>query len=89
MRVLKWMIDRLEGNAEGREHAFGISPSYGEIEWSGLNFSASQFDAITHMDSADWAKELELHAELFKMLEHRLPQALVQTKAQLEERLAA
>jgi phosphoenolpyruvate carboxykinase (GTP) len=89
MRVLKWMIDRLEGQAEGREHAFGISPTYGEIEWSGLNFTASQFDAITHMDSADWAKELELHADLFKMLEHRLPQALVQTKAQLEERLAA
>ena len=89
MRVLKWMIDRLEGQAEGREHAFGISPTYGEIEWSGLNFTASQFDAITHMDSADWAKELELHADLFKMLEHRLPQALVQTKAELEERLAA
>jgi phosphoenolpyruvate carboxykinase (GTP) len=28
MRVLKWMIDRIEGKVRGEQHAFGISPGY-------------------------------------------------------------
>jgi phosphoenolpyruvate carboxykinase (GTP) len=27
MRVLKWMIDRIEGQAQGQETAFGVAPS--------------------------------------------------------------
>jgi phosphoenolpyruvate carboxykinase (GTP) len=41
------------------------------------------------MDKADWRKEVELHTELFTQLAHHLPNALVQTKAELEKRLAA
>ena len=33
MRVLKWMIDRLEGKATGIETIFGTSPTYSEINW--------------------------------------------------------
>ncbi|MBC7470723.1 MAG: phosphoenolpyruvate carboxykinase (GTP), partial [Ramlibacter sp.] len=28
MRVLKWMIDRIEGKVQGTEHAFGVVPAY-------------------------------------------------------------
>jgi phosphoenolpyruvate carboxykinase (GTP) len=41
MRVLKWMIDRLEGKAAGNETMFGVAPTYGELNWTGLDFSAS------------------------------------------------
>jgi len=44
---------------------------------------------VTHMDKADWRKEVELHTELFTQLAYHLPPALVQTKAELEKRLAA
>ena len=50
MRVLKWMIDRIEGRVEGVEHAFGISPSYSEINWNGLDFDESMFDQVTTTD---------------------------------------
>jgi phosphoenolpyruvate carboxykinase (GTP) len=89
MRVLKWMIDRIEGTAAGKEHVIGISPAYEELTWTGLDFSAEQFAAVTSIDKAAWQAELKLHEALFTQLAHHLPQALLDTKAQIEERLAA
>ncbi|MDI1236842.1 MAG: phosphoenolpyruvate carboxykinase (GTP) [Polaromonas sp.] len=89
MRVLKWMIDRLDNQAKGRETIFGVAPQYAEINWTGLDFSAQQFNTVTSIDKAAWTEELKLHAELFKQLEHHLPKELGETKAAIERRLAA
>ncbi|MEO5672310.1 MAG: phosphoenolpyruvate carboxykinase (GTP) [Ramlibacter sp.] len=89
MRVLKWMIDRIEGKAQGNEHVFGVSPTYGELNWTGLDFSAEQFKTVTSIDKAAWEKELQLHAELFQQLAYHLPKELGETKAEIEKRLAA
>ena len=89
MRVLKWMIDRLEGRGQGAEHAFGVSPRFEDIHWDGLSFSAEQYKTVTHIDRAAWGKELELHSELFTQLAHHLPRELEETKAKIEKRLAA
>ena len=89
MRVLKWMIDRLEGKAQGEQTAFGIAPQYAEINWTGLDFDKAQFDSVTNIDKAAWAEEMKLHGEHFDKLAYNLPKALLTTKAKLEERLAA
>ncbi len=89
MRVLKWMIDRLEGTAKGSENGFGISPTYEEITWTGLDFTAAQFDTVTSLDKGDWKQEIALHTELFSQLAYHLPKELEETKAKLEQRLTA
>jgi phosphoenolpyruvate carboxykinase (GTP) len=89
MRVLKWMIDRIEGAAQGQEHVFGVSPSYEELNWTGLNFSADQFQTVISIDKAAWQAELKLHEELFTQLAYHLPAEMQATKAQIEQRLAA
>ncbi len=89
MRVLKWMIDRIEGSATGVEHAFGISPTYEELNWTGLDFSKAQFANVTSIDKAAWQAELKLHEELFTQLAYHLPAELTSAKAALEKRLAA
>jgi phosphoenolpyruvate carboxykinase (GTP) len=89
MRVLKWMIDRIEGKASGTDHVFGVSPRYQDLTWTGLDFSADQFDSVTSMDRPAWEAELKLHAELFDQLAHHLPAELPATKSAIEERLAA
>lgn len=89
MRVLKWMIDRIEGTATGTENGFGVSPAYSEITWTGLDFSAEQFQTVTSLDKAAWKDEFALHSELFTQLAYHLPQALVDTKARLEAQLAS
>jgi phosphoenolpyruvate carboxykinase (GTP) len=89
MRVLKWMIDRLEGQARGADTMFGIAPTYGELTWTGLDFTAEQFQTVTSIDKAAWVEEFKLHDAHFEQLAHHLPKELVDTKAALEQRLAA
>jgi phosphoenolpyruvate carboxykinase (GTP) len=88
-RILKWMIDRIENEAQGVEHAVGISPRYEDIRWNGLDFSREQFDLVSDINAADWAEELKLHDELFEKLAHNLPTELTTAKAALAERLAS
>ena len=89
MRVLKWMIDRIEGQAQGAEHVFGVSPRYEDLNWTGLDFSVEQYRKVSSIDKAAWKAELKLHAELFQQLAHHLPEELPATKAAIEQRLAA
>ena len=89
MRVLKWMIERIEGKTMGVDNGFGISPAFDEITWTGLEFTKAQFATVTSLDKADWKTEIALHTELFKQLAYHLPPQLESTKAQLEKRLAA
>jgi phosphoenolpyruvate carboxykinase (GTP) len=89
MRVLKWMIDRIEGKVQGEKHVFGISPSYEELNWQGLSFTKEQFEQVIGIDVQAWQKELQLHQELFQQLAYHLPKELTETKAKIEQRLAA
>ena len=89
MRVLQWMLGRIEGQAGGVEHVGGVSPSYRDLNWSGSDFSAAQFEQVMSADAESWREELLLHAELFAKLHHHLPAALIDVKAQIEKRLAA
>jgi len=89
MRVLLWMLGRVEGQAGGRENAFGISPRYEDLSWDGLDFSREQFAAVIGMDHADWQQELKLHDDLFKQLAYHLPPELSATKARIADKLAA
>ncbi|WFR79654.1 phosphoenolpyruvate carboxykinase (GTP) [Janthinobacterium sp. NFX145] len=89
MRVLKWMLERIEGKAGGVENLFGTTPQYGDLNWDGLPFTQQQFDTITSIDKAAWVEELKLHTELFEKLAYHLPQELADHKAALEKRLSA
>jgi phosphoenolpyruvate carboxykinase (GTP) len=89
MRVLKWIIDRVENTTPGQEHFYGISPDFNELQWTGLNFTAEQFEVVTGMDKAAWTEELALHDALFEQLNLRLPQVLLETRKQIAEKLAA
>ena len=89
MRVLKWMIDRIERRAAGQQSMFGITPAYGEINWTGLAFTPEQFSTVTSIDKAAWQDEFKLHDDLFAQLAQGLPKALTDTKAALEQRLEA
>ncbi len=89
MRVLQWMIGRIDGTAGGSENAFGTTPRYSDLNWNGLNFSAAQFDQVTSIDPLAWRAELQLHSELFEQLAYHLPAEMSATKSRIEGRLAA
>ena len=89
MRVLEWILGRINGTAKGVDNAFGLSPTYEDINWNGLNFSKDQFQSVIGIDTAAWQQELKLHEELFQQLAYHLPAEMPATKAKIEQRLAA
>jgi phosphoenolpyruvate carboxykinase (GTP) len=89
MRVLSWMIGRIEGTAQGDEHAFGLSPRFEDIDWGALDFTREQFERVISVQNSAWRAELELHDELFTKLAPGLPAELAETKAALEKKVLA
>ncbi|MCQ0034251.1 phosphoenolpyruvate carboxykinase (GTP) [Burkholderia glumae] len=88
MRVLQWMLERLDGRGEGVEHALGVTPRYDDLHWDGLAFTPEQYQQVASVDRDAWRDELALHDELFGRLKARLPKALADTRARFEARLA-
>jgi phosphoenolpyruvate carboxykinase (GTP) len=88
MRVLAWMLQRVDGRAGGQEHLFGVSPGLDDLNWQGLAFTPEQFDSVIGVDRQAWRDEMALHGQWFAQLGQRVPQALAQTKARIEARLA-
>ncbi|MFN3565485.1 MAG: phosphoenolpyruvate carboxykinase (GTP) [Burkholderiaceae bacterium] len=89
MRVLEWMVRRIEGRAHGAEHVFGISPRYEDLHWDGLAFAPAAYARIASVDAHAWREELHSHSELFDKLRDRLPEQLEATRQRLARRLGA
>lgn len=87
MRVLEWIIQRCEGQANATETPIGLVPEYEDLNWTGSNFSEEQFEQVTDLDQALWIQEVESHHALFEKLGHKLPQALIERQQTLLEKL--
>jgi phosphoenolpyruvate carboxykinase (GTP) len=73
MRVLKWIVQRVNGHARAVESPLGYVPTYDDIDWTGLDFSREEFHALMAVERADWEREILQHEELFIKLYDRLP----------------
>ncbi len=89
MRVLKWIIERVEGKASARNTALGNIPDYGNLDWTGADFSQDTFTEITAVNQAQWQQELTLHHELLAKLDYHMPAALKTRYGALQKALAA
>jgi phosphoenolpyruvate carboxykinase (GTP) len=76
MRVLKWIIGRVEGQSRANETPIGAIPRYSDMDWNGLAFDEAKFNDITAVSTTHWQQELKLHDELLTKLSHNLPSAL-------------
>jgi phosphoenolpyruvate carboxykinase (GTP) len=77
MRVLKWIIDRVRGRAQGRETPIGWVPRYQDINWDGLDMSREAFAQLEKVDSKAWLREVMGHEELFLALHDHLPAEMI------------
>jgi phosphoenolpyruvate carboxykinase (GTP) len=88
MRVLAWMIGRVQNTAKAQENIFGFSPNYQDLQWDNIGFTESDFGKVISVDRDSWREEFKLHDELFEQLSYGLPPVLRETKAKLEKLLA-
>jgi phosphoenolpyruvate carboxykinase (GTP) len=84
MRVLKWVIERCEGNAGAIDTPIGRVPRYEDLDWQGLNVSRETYEKLTQIDPKAWREEVADHRRLFDELKSRLPGELSQKRDELE-----
>ncbi|MGH7187003.1 MAG: phosphoenolpyruvate carboxykinase domain-containing protein, partial [Pseudomonadota bacterium] len=90
MRVLKWIVDRCSGRAQGADTPLGLIPRFEDLSWTGLEkFERARYDEIARVDEKAWGEELKSHDELFGKLAGHLPQALETRRGSMHQKLAA
>ncbi len=87
-RVLAWVVDRLEGKAEGVESPIGLLPKPEEINTDGLDLTDEQLATALAFDKASWEKELPLVEEWFGKFGDELPAELRAELDGLKERVS-
>ena len=86
-RVLKWIVERLEGKAEARDTAIGRVPAKGSLDVEGLGLSEEALDLLLTVDAEVWAEEAALIPADYQKFGERLPQELWTQYEALTERL--
>jgi phosphoenolpyruvate carboxykinase (GTP) len=86
-RVLKWMLERIEGKAAATETPIGPVPTSNSIALDGINVSRETMKELLRVEPADWAKEHAEVGEFFKKFGDRLPEEIREEHNRLGERL--
>jgi phosphoenolpyruvate carboxykinase (GTP) len=87
-RVLKWIVDRIEGNGGGRDTPIGIVPAVEDLDLDGLDVDADDVAKALVVDPGEWRKELPLIEEWFEFVGERLPTGVKDEFDALKQRLA-
>ena len=86
-RVLKWIVDRIEGTVSGVITPIGTVPAKAELDLDGLEVSAEDLDLLLSVDADIWKQEAALVPEFFAQFGTHLPAAMATEHAQLVQRL--
>jgi phosphoenolpyruvate carboxykinase (GTP) len=87
-RVLKWIVDRLEGEAEAVDSPIGRLPLRDGLDLTSLDLTDAQLDLLLTVDPDIWRAEAALIPEAYARFGDRLPPALWSQLDALGERLA-
>jgi phosphoenolpyruvate carboxykinase (GTP) len=87
VRVLKWILERVNGTAEANETPIGFVPKPNSLTLDGLNLTREALDELLRVDSAAWAEEAHATEEFFKQFGDRLPKAIREEQKALDARL--
>jgi phosphoenolpyruvate carboxykinase (GTP) len=87
-RVLKWVIERIEGKATATETAIGRVPEASQIDRSGLDTPVEDVTASLTVDVDEWSKEIPLIEQWFDKIGEALPSSMRDELDALKQRLA-
>ncbi|MGI5860566.1 MAG: phosphoenolpyruvate carboxykinase (GTP) [Myxococcales bacterium] len=86
-RVLKYIVERIEGRDVGVKTAVGVLPRPTDVDVTGLDISPATMELLTKVEVEGWRKELEGVEEFYAKFGDRLPKALRDELAALRQRL--
>jgi phosphoenolpyruvate carboxykinase (GTP) len=86
-RVLKWMLERIEGKGAATETPIGAVPTTNAITLDGIDVSKDTMNELLRVDPADWVKEHADTGNFFETFGDRLPEGITEEHTRLGERL--
>ena len=86
-RVLKWIVERLEGVAEAQDSPIGRHPTPEALDTSGLTLSDHQLHLLLNVDRSVWLEEAATIPAAYEQFGNRLPAALWAEHEALIQRL--
>jgi phosphoenolpyruvate carboxykinase (GTP) len=75
-RILKWMLDRINGKVEAIETEIGLLPIQDNIDISGLNLKPSILDKLLSINKEEWIQELLMIEEFYDKFGNKIPSEL-------------
>ena len=81
-RIIKWMLERIEGKTGAKETEIGFMPEEGALDLNGLDITKETMDKLLSVNKQDWKKEVGMIEEFYAKFGDRIPQEL---KDQLDE----
>ena len=88
-RVLKWIVERIDGQAEAIETPIGHVPTPESLDTEGLDMTPAHLAAALSVDAEEWKDELPQIAEWFEKFGESLPAVLWTELDGLKARLGA
>jgi phosphoenolpyruvate carboxykinase (GTP) len=76
LRVLKWILERIEGRVAAQETPVGLVPNPADLDLTGLEISREQLAQVLAVNAGEWKTELESGGDLFARIGPALPLAL-------------
>jgi phosphoenolpyruvate carboxykinase (GTP) len=76
-RVLKWMVERVNGLAHAKETPLGWMPSYSDLDWEGLDFTEQDWAELMKVDTSALKAQALGHEALFLELWDHMPKELL------------
>ncbi len=89
VRVLKWMLDRIEGRAGATETPIGCVPTPSSLTLDGLSISRGTLDELLAVNPSDWTDEERSVDEFFTKFGDSLPEPIRKEQKALADRLLA
>ena len=87
-RVLKWVLDRVDGKVDAVDTAIGRVPELGDLDTSGLGVADDTLAELLKVDNEAWRGEIPLIEDHFAFIGEHLPSELRDELRELEKRLA-
>jgi phosphoenolpyruvate carboxykinase (GTP) len=86
-RVLKWIVERVEGTAAAEETIIGLVPAEGALDVDGLDLTREQIGKALAVDPEEWKAEVPLIEEWFGKIGDKTPSTLLTELDALKARL--
>jgi phosphoenolpyruvate carboxykinase (GTP) len=87
MRVLKWIVDRVQGRSRAVESPIGLVPKYEDLEWAGLDYPREKFKELMRIDREAGVADARSQEELFDKFFDRVPKEMLFERELLKSRL--